>query len=68
MSLKNVINHSAYTLAVVCVVLLCAWSIVHVYTKQKDGPLFTELHMVLSQLVATCVLLLLVTWLHKSAK
>ena len=68
MAFKDLVNQSAYIVAVLVVVVLCAWSIVHTLTKRKDDPLFTEIHMSLSAISGTCLLLLILTWIHKSAK
>lgn len=67
-ALSSVVNHSAYFIAVICLVVLCAWSIVYTWTKKKDDADFTELHMTLSALSGTCIVLLVLSWIHKSAK
>ncbi|MAA50185.1 MAG: hypothetical protein CMP83_08420 [Gammaproteobacteria bacterium] len=67
-TLHGAINHGAYYAAVACVITLCVWSIVYLYTKAPAEPQFTDVHMILSQVSGTSVLLLLLTWLHKSAK
>lgn len=67
-ALSNVVNHSAYLIAVVCLVVLCAWSITYIWTKKQDDVDFTEMHMTLSALAGTCMVLLVLSWIHKSAK
>ena len=68
MAFKDVVNHSAYLVAVVVVLVLLVWSITHVWTKAKDSPLFTEVHMTLTALVGSCFILLLLTVMHKASK
>lgn len=68
MAFKDVVNHTAYVIAVLVTVVLCAWSIVHIWTKHKDDPHLTDMHMTLSALSATCVGLLLLTLMHKFSK
>jgi sugar phosphate permease len=65
---KTVVNHTSYVVAVVTTLILAAWTVVHTWTKRKDDPHFTDLHMTLSALATTSIVLLLVTWVHANAK
>lgn len=68
MAMKDIVNSSAYLVAVITVLLLCAWSIVHTWTKRKDDPLFTDMHMTLTTLASTSAVVLLLAWIHKAGK
>lgn len=68
MGFASIVNHSAYLTAVLTTLVLLVWSIVHIWTKHKDSPHFTDLHMTLTALVGTCVTLLMLTLFHKFAK
>lgn len=65
---KDIVNHIAYLIAVLTTLVLLVWSIVHIWTKQKDSPHFTDLHMTLTALVGSCITLLLLTVMHKASK
>ena len=66
--LKDTVNHAAYLTAVLTTLILLVWSITHIWTKPKDSPIFTEMHMSLTALVGSCFTLLLLTVMHKLAK
>ena len=66
--LADVVNHSAYLAAVISTLVLLVWSIVHVYTKAKDGPMLTQMHVTLATISSACVGLLQLTLMHKFAK
>lgn len=63
-----VVNSGAYSIAVLVTITLCAWSIVHIFTKTKDAPFFTDLHMSLAAVSSTCVAILMLGVLHKNSK
>lgn len=65
---SRTINQSAYVVATLCVIVLCVWSIVHAYTKTRDSPFFTDLHMTLSVLSGSATTLLLLTLIYRYAK
>lgn len=67
-SFKTAVNHTSYVVAVITTLVLAAWTIVHTWTKRKDDPHFTDLHMTLSAIASTSVVLLLITWVHSAAK
>ena len=68
MELKSAVNNSAYLVGVLTIVVLGAWSIVHIWTKRPDEAPFTEVHMSLGSLSGTCLVLLILTLIYKFGK
>ena len=66
--IKDVVNRGSYLIAIVTILVLCTWSITHIWTKSKDSPHFTDLHATLTAIYGSCLSLLLVTVMYKAGK
>ena len=68
MTFATQIANVAYPTAIVTIVVLAVWSIVHMYTRALDQGMWTDMHSTVSTVLGAAVMVQIAGVLHKMSK
>ena len=65
---QSSVGSTAYSILVLDLVILLVWSLVWIWTKRAEQGAWTDIHMSLTAVAGTMLLLLVCTWLYQAGR